>query len=69
MSEEPEFTEDELMDISVAAIDDKINKKRVVISNLESDVNKLEIKLHRHRRDLRRLGARRAEAETFQLKL
>ncbi len=69
MSDEAELTKEQIMDLSVAQIDDRINRKQVFIKNLEDDVNKLLVKIERHKRELRNLGAERAKHQTFQLGL
>lgn len=70
MSQESEhILELELMDLNVAAIDARINKKKVVITNLENDLDELLKKIQRHKSDLRRLGEKMAEAQTFELKM
>lgn len=57
------------MDEEVAAIDLKIGKKKVKISLLEDEVDKLLKTIQRHKAELRALGHVRAEKGTFQLGL
>lgn len=61
------MNETDEMDAEVQAIDLKISKKQVTIEHLEGVIRGLEIKVQRHKSDLRKLGELRAEKSTFKL--
>lgn len=65
----PNEDEESLMDLEVAEIDSRINRKKVFIKNLEDDLEDLLKKIQRHKSELKNLGQERAKRNTFKLEL